>query len=306
MNPKLSEYFVAFCIAVVAAGVPLLFIPWNNTYEPRSLKEIWNFGHVILFACSTVLLSAYWQWFRDRAFELQIAVLLVLVLVLGMGIEIIQLHTGGDFSLKDVYLDAAGACLAAAIKPRCNGLLMKYSPWLVLLVVLSYLLVRAYPVGISLVDEYQARRQFPVLAGFDSGLELGRFGNSPRLKLTDHGLQVNFGTEQYSGFALKYFPGDWRGFHYLNIDIQNPGDDEVFLTCRIHDQHHNQAYDDRYNGRFRVIPGMQTIKIDLNAVRSAPRTRTMDMERIGGLGCFTVRLPAPRILIIRKIALSNN
>ena len=305
MNVRFTRYSIAFSIAVVAIGIPLLFIPLNSPYESRSLKEIWNFGHVLLFACATILVSANWEWFRARTFEMQIAILVAAAMVVGMAIEVIQLYTGGDFSLGDVLLDTTGACLVPVIKTQHSNSLMKYSPWIIRLVLFTYLLVRVYPVGISLVDEYQARREFPVLAGFESSLELGRFGGGSRLKLTDGGMEVRFTTEKYSGFSLKYFPRDWRGFHDLDIKIQNPEDTDVYLTCRIHDQHHDQSYDDRYNRSFRIIPGGQTIKIDLGAVRTAPRTRTMDMEKIGGFGCFTVRLPAPRILIINKIALSN-
>ena len=303
MNAKPVRYPLTFSFIVVAIGVPLLFIPWNDTYEPRSLKEIWNFGHVLLFAFATILLIAYWQWFRARTFEVQIILLVILGLLAGMAIEVIQLHTGGDFSLRDVCLDVTGACLVPAIKPRCSKRPTRYSLWVLRLTIILYLLFRAYPVAVSLVDEYQARRDFPVLADFESRLELGRFTGGSRLKLTDAGLLVKFGTEQYSGFSLKYFPGDWSGYHMLDIDIRNPGNENVNLTCRIHDEHHNQAYSDRYNRRFIISPGEQTIKIDLEQVRTAPSARTMDMKEIGGLGCFTVSRAAPAQLIIRKIYL---
>lgn len=300
-----SGYARITCFIVVGVGIPLLFIPWNDTYHPRSLKLAWNFGHVLLYGGAASLLFVYWHWFRIRSYEAQIGILVVLALSTGLAIEAIQLYTGGDFSLQDVCLDITGACLVAAIKPQFSNSLIKYSPWILRLAVISYLLLRAYPVGVSLVDEYRAYRQFPVLADFGSPLELDRFGGAHGLKFTDEGMEVSFGTEKYSGFSLKYFRRDWSGYHDLNIEIQNPEDTDVYLTCRIHDQHHNQSYQDRYNRRFRVIPGAQRIKIDLDAVRAAPRTRTMDMEKIGGLGCFTVSLATPVTLIIRKIALSN-
>lgn len=303
MDAKLSRYTLTFCLVVFAVGVPLLFIPWDINYEPRSLKEIWNFGHVLLFACSTILLSAYWQWFRDRLFEVQIAILAMSGLIVGLGIEFIQLHTGGDYSLRDVYLDITGACLIPAIKPRCNDYLTRYSPWMLRLTVFAYLLARAYPLGVSLVDEYRAYRNFPVLAGFESRLELGRFTGGNRLKLTQEGLQVSFGTEKYSGFSLTYFPSNWTRYHVLKIDIRNPGEDDLYLTCRIDDQHHDQSYHDRFNRRFTISPGNYTLEINLEEVRVAPWNREMDMKKISGLGCFTTRLPAPRVLIIKKIAL---
>jgi len=112
LDAKLSRFTLTFCLVVLAVGIPLLFIPWDNYYESRSLKEIWNFGHVLLFACSTILLGAYWQWFSNRGFEVQVAILVMIGLTVGVGIEIIQLHTGGDFSLQDVCLDVTGAVAA--------------------------------------------------------------------------------------------------------------------------------------------------------------------------------------------------
>ena len=303
MDARLSRYALTFCLVVFTVGVPLLFMPWNNYYESRSLKEIWNFGHVLLFACSTILLSAYWPWFRGRLFETQIVILVSLALTVGMGIEIIQLHTGGDFSLRDVCLDVTGACLVPALKPQCRASFTKYSLWMLRLVVFTYLLARAFPVGISLVDEYRAERDFPILAGFESSLELERFTGGNRLKLMQEGLQVSFGTEQYSGFSLKYFPADWTGYHVLKLDVLNPGKDGFYLTCRIHDQHHDQSYQDRYNRWFTIYPGKHTLEINLEDVRTAPLSREMDMKKIGGLGCFTVKLPVPRVVIIRKIVL---
>jgi len=307
LNSKLSfvrsRYTLALSLIVVAVGIPLLFIPWNNTYHPRSLKLIWNFGHVPLFACAAILLTSSWPAYRKRIFEAQIGILAVLAAAAGMAIEAIQFYTGRQFSFQDVWLDVIGACLVPVVIPVCRGMLIKYSLWIIRLAVLACLLARAYPLGISLLDEYQARRQFPVLAGFESSLELDRFGGGSRLNLRGDGLQVRFGMELYSGFSLKYFPSDWSGYHVLSINIRNPGTDAVYLTCRIHDQHHDQSYEDRFNRRFTITPGEHTVNIDLQEVAAAPRGRTMDMKNIGGLGCFTVRLAAPRVLIIRKIAL---
>ena len=304
MNVKPAKIVLTFSFAIIIIGVPLLFIPWDDTYVSRSVKIGWNFGHVLLYGGAANLLIGYWHGFRNRSYEAQIGILAALALASGVAIETIQLYTGGDFSLQDVGLDITGACFFPATIHQYSKLLVKYSPLLLRLAVFSYLLIRAYPLGVSLVDEYRARSRFPVLADFASTLELGRFGGDSRLKLTDKGMEVRFTTAIYSGFSLKYFPRDWSGYHYLDIEILNPNDVEVYLTCRIHDQHHNQSYNDRYNRRFRVTPGLQLIKIDLDTVKSAPRTRTMDMEKIGGLGCFTISLPAPITLIIRKIALS--
>jgi VanZ family protein len=298
-----SKYTVILCLIVIGIGVPLLFIPWDNTYHPRSLKLIWNFGHVPLFAAMAALLMQYPAWFVNRTYELRIAILIVVALITGVVIEAIQFGAGRQFSLQDIYYDVIGACLVPAATYSSAGVLTPYSRPVLRLIVGVCLFAALSPLAASLLDEHRARRQFPVLAAFTSRLELGRFGGGSRLQLTNHGLQVTFGTEKYSGFSLNYFPVDWMGYSYLTIEILHPGSDNVYLTCRIHDRLHDQAYDDRYNRRFTVRPGPNVININLDDVASAPRNRMMDMERIAGLGCFTVRLPAPAVLVIRTIAL---
>lgn len=285
--------------------MPLLFIPWDNTYHSRSLKLIWNCGHLPLFACLAVLFTHYASGLRRRAYEAQVALLALLVILIGTAIEVIQLHIGRDFSLNDVALDVIGACIVPAVRPPSRRVLWRFSPSLLRLTVLATLLATLYPLAVSLVDEYRARRQFPVLARFESRLELGRLGGGAALQFTGDGVSVRFGTERYSGFSLKYFPRNWAGYRYLDIEIRNPGTDAVDLTCRIHDQFHDQSYEDRYNRRFTLEPGPQTIRVDLQEVAASPRTRTMDMRMIGGLGCFTISLPSPVTLILRKIVLRN-
>ena len=301
-----SRYVKLASFAVIIIGVPLLFIPLDNYYQPRSLGQAWNFGHVVLFACATIMLSSRWRWLRARSFELQVAILALLSLLVGYGIELVQLHTGGDYSLQDVCLDISGACLAAAVYPGGRRPWMKYSPLFLRLAVIAYLLFRAYPLALDLVDEYRARAQFPVLADFTSSLQLDRFGGGAGLKITAGGMQVSFGTTKYSGFSLKYFPRDWRGYAHVRIELNNPGPDEIDLTCRIHDELHNQSYDDRFNRRFAIQPGAQAIMISLAEVENSPRTRKMDLGRIGGLGCFTVSRAIPAQLVISSIALSRH
>ena len=160
-----------------------------------------------------------------------------------------------------------------------------------------------FPVARYYVDEYRATKDFPVLAGFKSGLELSRFGMSKRIKIINEELQVSFDTSLYSGFSLKYFPDNWEGYEGVRLDINNPNDFTLSLTCRIHDQFHNHFYTDRFNGQFVLEPGVQSVKIDLLIVKNSPRTREMDLSRVGSLGCFTTSLTSPVTISIREIAL---
>ena len=91
----------------------------------------------------------------------------------------------------------------------------------------------------------------------------------------------------------------------MQLVVDNPNQEDIVLTCRIHDVLHNHVYDDRFNERFSIKPGAQDIIIDLGRVEAAPQSRSMDMNRIGALGCFTTNRILPVDLIIRQIALNE-
>ncbi len=80
----------------------------------------------------------------------------------------------------------------------------------------------------ELLGRIYEKRNFPILADFESAGELGRWSGSARFFRSNqqairgsYALRVDMGTEQYSGVSLNYFEGDWRGFNTLSIDVFN-------------------------------------------------------------------------------------
>lgn len=282
--------------------LPLLFYPWDNRYFPRSLKAFWDLGHVGLFAVIFFIVLCY----RQRLTKLPLVSRFILAagfaLLAGGTIEIIQYYLGRDASFYDLSLDVLGAVLAVSWYPKLDFYRYPASAvfrWFCTIIAVACLI----PTARYLYDEYSARQDFPVLADFSTSLQATRFGNNPGLELSDNSLRVYFTTEQYSGFGLRYFPRNWSGYREVVLEIYNPGEDAVELTCRIHDLSHNEAYNDRYNRQFHVPTGHQEIRIDLTEVENAPKTRRMNMDRIGALGCFTTNLSTPAVLIIQSIFL---
>lgn len=302
-NPANRKILTGLFIASIFILLPLLFYPWDNRYFSRSLMAFWDLGHVGLFA-GVVFTGLY---YRQRLTQLSLVRRLVLAiafaLLAGGLIEAIQFYLGRDASFYDMSLDVLGAVLAVSWYPKHDFYRYPASAvlrWLCVGVVLACLI----PTARYLYDEYSARQDFPVLADFDSPLQVTRFGGNTGLEWDDRSLRVYLTTGYYySGFALKYFPRDWTGYGEVVLDVQNPGEDIIKLTCRIHDLSHNEAYSDRYNRQFRLPPGEQEIRIDLADVRAAPKSRPMDMKHIGALGCFTTKLASPAVLIIQSIYL---
>jgi len=199
--------------------------------------------------------------------------------------------------------DLTGAALAAARSGAAAPGSWRAVRMLVQVLALAALVLMLRPPAAAALDEWRASRQFPVLIEFRYPNEVNRLALNPRLTLVEQGLRIRFGTEHYSGFTLRYFPRDWRGWGYLELAFDNPGHGELSLTCRIHDVHHDNDYHDRYNDTFRIAPGYQVLRLPLARVASAPTNRRMDMEHIAAVGCFTIDLDRPRELILRRIAL---
>lgn len=301
-NPVNRKILTGLLITGVVVLLPVLFYPWDNRYFPRSLLAFWDLGHVALFA-GMVFSGLY---FRQRLTQLPFVRRLVLAvafaLLAGGLIEVFQFYLGRDASLYDLSLDVLGAVLAISWYPKHDFYRYPASAvfrWFCTIVVMACLI----PTARYLYDEYSARKEFPVLADFSTSLQTTRFGNNPGLELSDNSLRVYFTTEQYSGFGLRYFPRNWSGYREVVLEVYNPGEDVIRLTCRIHDLSHNEAYNDRYNRQFRLLPGEREIGIKLAEVMTAPKTRTMDMKHIGALGCFTTKLASPAVLIIQSIYL---
>jgi hypothetical protein len=165
--------------------------------------------------------------------------------------------------------------------------------------------VSSLPLVSSLLDESQARRDFPVLANFSSELQLGRFGSGDNIKITDQGLEISLTTDRYSGFSLNDFPRDWSGYKGVKLSLINHEPNNILFTCRIHDWGHHQDYEDRFNKLYTVLPGEFIIEINLEDVRNAPKGRNMDLTIIGGLICFTSDLVEPQTITLKEISLDN-
>jgi hypothetical protein len=164
-----------------------------------------------------------------------------------------------------------------------------------------------------LSDETIARYQFPTLSDFETPLETTRWDGDARFSASRsfarHGkasLRVEMGTAQYSGVSLVYFPVDWRGYRFLNMDVLNPSTEEIVVTFRIHDRLHEageQRYEDRFNRTFRLPPGWSNIRVDLGELARAPAGREMDLGRIRAVGLFATKLQRSRTIYLDSVRL---
>jgi hypothetical protein len=308
---SLIDILVGLLTAVL---IVLMFAGGPGHYADRVTKHVWNLGHVFAFFLWTWYLAKRWTWLIRLRPLYRILLLAGGVFGAGLLIEGLQYGTARSADWQDIGRNMLGCLVAICwthplcrdLKPSARGIGRLAS---ILLGVLALA-----PLSGSLADTYLARRDFPVLADFETPLELERWsGDAHRERTTtvrlsgQYALKVMLGTTRYSGVSLNSFPRDWQVYRALEIGIFNPDQDVIFMTCRIHDRRHiegPQRYQDRFNRRYAIQQGWNRIRIPLQDVQAAPEGRSMDLRDVMAVGLFATGLDHPRVVFLDHIRLS--
>jgi hypothetical protein len=290
----------------------LFFIDWPGYYSPRHLKALWNLGHIVFFALLpyTVFSRFKWHW---ESFGRQCLLTMAMCIVLGSIIEMGQYGLKLDVDLGDVFRDLIGGWVGLFFLFPSRKRVQKKSMRVLQIITVCLVGLQIYPVFVAFTDEFIARKQFPVLSGFETPWEIQRWTGGAAFAVDDkihhggkHSLRVLLKTDMYSGVSLFYFPENWEGAKSFQFSICNPSEEILSITCRIHDQEHNQGsklYTDRFNRKFSLTKGWNTIVIDMQDIRNAPEGREMDIRRIRGVGVFATMLKQCRVVYLDDVGL---
>ena len=294
-------------------GSTLLFLGGPDYYSSRSLKYLWDLGHILYFILLAFLLSR-WSLISRMSLIWQWGIILFLTFLIGLSIELMQYGTTRTPDTGDILRDLTGSLLVLVFGPLGSKLQPATWRFSLRLIVMLLTLVQLWPLTKSLIDEAIARYQFPLLSGFETPFEIDRWEDGGRLSIESITsisdgkiLKLSLTTDKYSGVALKYFDGNWETARTLQITLYNPYTNPLQITCRIHDLQHtdgNEEYEDRFNRSYLLMPGWNQVEIDLNEVKESPSSRNMDMSRIRGVGIFVESLPASRTLYLDEVRLS--
>jgi VanZ family protein len=311
---EMSENKVRFRKLIVGVALLLIF-PWLFFGGPgneanRSFKEAWDLGHVLLFFLLAIEMEMILKT-GITAIGQRVSFTMAVLLVAAVLIEIIQsLLPKRIVSYVDILNSMAGATVAflwlfGLGRQGCTRFFFVFAGCFILGVV-------AIPLFYACLDEYRAKRDFPLLADFESSLELSRWEKTKKIKRVkdpvasgNWSLKVLLGGEKYSGIALHYFPGNWQRMQELRFQVFNP-DEPVMLHYRVHDDEHReeqQLYENRYNGRQLLATGWTQIVLPLADIESGPRNRKMNVSQIKGFGLFLVDNPKERVLYLDRVEL---
>ncbi len=312
-----KKYLNFILIGLLLIGSPFFFLGGPEYHSPRSFHAAWDLGHILYFSLGSCLLRSYLRKLNAaRSLPRLFFLTFISVLLVGSAIEVLQMFCDGRSpDIFDVLRDQLGCLTAFAffIRPVLFG--KQWQQHLFRGIVLILLAIAVWPLSRSLLDEYLAAKQFPVLADFETPFERYRWVDmqflSEETGEVRHGkkaARLQLSTAQYSGISLFHFPGDWQGYQTLRFSVYNPKTANLVLNCRIHDVHHKEhhlAYEDRFNQQFTLHQGWNDLVVPLEKVKNAPRERAMDMQHIERFGLFVMQQPSPLEIYLDHVHLSK-
>lgn len=290
-----------------------LFVDVEVQQKHRLIKDVWNSGHLFLFA-----LVSYGYFSLDskanHSITYKIIFTTIICLILGSAIEVIQLLFHRDFSINDIINDLLGGyigLLTLAIFNKQQTTKLKTTALL--------LIIFCFAAGLRnmekhLLDEWNMRQQFPVLSDFENQLEMSRWENSRTIlqrtqeftKTGAYSLRVSFLPGRYPNISLEHFINDWSDYKAIRYSIYNPSNKTHALTMKVYDKKNisrGSSYADRFNHKISVAPGWNTFNIPLIDIINAPKNRPIDMQQIKGFSLFTDHLKQPLTIYVDSIHL---
>ncbi len=316
MTTRQLLIFLCLLLTLGCASI-LLFYGGPGTYAIRSVKELWNLGHVLYFALLVLFISRLLGYLNASPKWIWLLSILA-TLIWGTSIELIQQDSGRSFDLMDIARDFCGALVVLVFLPGLLSGFHQRIQQLARYLVICLLLYILLPLMVAVSDEMIATTQFPVLSNFETPFELDRWEGSAEFEIVNSAqgssgamIQVTLGTQEaYSGAGLRYLVSDWSDYHFLNLDIYYPHKTSLRLSLKVFDSRHQTVQptflsSDRFNRSYRLKNGWNRILVPLREIRKSPESREMDLTQIARVQLFSRRLEQSLTIYLDRIYLSN-
>lgn len=298
-------------VTLIKNSLPIIFIIivfpfffWGGptAFSTKLFGALWNCGHVAFFA---VLIIALSERFDVRNWRIALAMGLA-VFVGGGLIEIIQTYVGRDGNWADILLDVSGAWLALFwMLPSSKWI------WLGRVTSIALLTPNLFLVINEARYQYNAIGKFPLIAGFESSIEL--LGYKNRFELSDQfhtqgsmSVKIKLTTDRYSGITFNRLFNDWSSYKLLKYDIYNPEAESFELHIRVNDVQHDingWQTNDRFNQSFIINPGWNQLVFSVSDIQQSPVNRQMNLAKISQIVIFSRQLPQGRTIYLDNLRL---
>ena len=289
-------------LVIVITGFGLLLtvkLPATNPFW----VETQNSGHALIFGIVALAFLSLSKTLFGTGLSTIAHYLVAFVASLAAGVlsEFMQQFlVNRDATAYDLLIDFLGIVafllLAWVFESDENNGLVKWKrslkPFLVLTSLSLILFAFAQP--ILWAGAYNHRdKNIPVLSNFESFWErqfyffndgLFEVVNPPNLlDQADVGKRVakiTYFAGRWPTFKIQRVYPDWRGYDFVAFDLYNAESERIRMTFRVDDKDHNYTNQDRFDHRFWAVPGLNQIRLPLDAIRTAPTHREMDMSQI--------------------------
>ncbi|MGD9648704.1 MAG: hypothetical protein AB7U73_23540 [Pirellulales bacterium] len=163
-----------------------------------------------------------------------------------------------------------------------------------------------------------------MIASFEDQLEMSRWRfnharaeRSPRHATAGRfSLRVELSAHQYPGIYMLWTPNDWLRFASNGRDAKGPVElvfdlwhaegPPLDVVVKVVDLYHTyRVKNDCYEEPVQLTPGPNRIRISLDEIARAPRTRRMDLSHVRLLQFYVDSLDRPRTLYVDNIHLEG-
>ncbi len=291
----------------------LLFVGGPGDSNSRIMRELWQSGHFVLFASLSFLLIKF-SPLKKINLPKSFLIVTLFCLVLGAITEGLQILVGRNFEINDIINDVVGgyAGLLASRFQIKNALLKQTA---LCLGIFALTVMGAWSLFHAMVDEYDMKRDFPIMSDFETPLEFSRW-HARRAKLSLSTEQTRHGKhamkikllprKKYSEFLLVHFISDWSHHTTLHFSLFNAEQNILNLTLKIYDlEHHysNHEFSDRFNRKISVKPGWNDFHLPLEEIKFSPKERAMDMQNIRFLSFFSSNFKESKVIYLDHLHL---
>jgi hypothetical protein len=278
--------------ALIVAVVSLLILPLSLPFDGRLMRAAETAAHFPLF------LILFWAWATLAgpgrtwpAFRRSLAGVALASVIL----ELLQILTHRDPDLMDALFSILGGWSAVLLwysLHTWHRLLAMGARALVLLLAVA----ACVPSLLILADRAYAHASFPLLASFEGRSEIGRWWEN-ECRLSRVAMQNTHGKKAlrvavarpcraYPGLFMTDVYRDWSAYRQLCFDLYLTGSSERALWVRADDRSDYPPYGDRAQTLITLVPGANSICLDLDSFLVTPGGRSMNRSRVMSWGMF--------------------
>ncbi|WP_124748951.1 hypothetical protein [Alteromonas facilis] len=275
--------------AVVALCFLPLFFIHIESYGSPFINALLDGAHIgVFFVVAWAVFPLIGGRIRRR-----IVILFAATAVASLAIEGIQDTVGRAFQWSDILRNLIGLGLGIALRTRLHVSSRQHKRWAnsaILLFIAMFMFERATLLKLVAGQAYFLIKA-PVLASFDYPFEAINWGaHGAEMHVENGTLRVStLPNRMYAGVSFKDFPAQWLNFNSIEVIVENPQDKPVEMTLKITDREHEMGihnYDDRYNGRLLIAPGLNKLTIPLSDIETAPLHRALNLQQVARIDLF--------------------